>query len=119
MTGKSYNIGVEMTMEVMGGKWKPIILCHLRHGAKRPSDLKRLIPDISTKMLNQELRELERINIIDRKSFGQVPPRVEYSLSEYGESLGSVLDSLCTWGNMHISKLQKQGYDITLREENL
>ncbi|WP_300561485.1 helix-turn-helix domain-containing protein [Companilactobacillus sp.] len=117
MTRKTYNIGVEMTMEVMGGKWKPVILCHLRHGAKRPSDLKRLIPDISQKMLTQELRELEKINIIDRKVYNQVPPKVVYSLSDYGETLGPVLDSLCTWGTNHINNLQKAGYDITLREE--
>jgi phage gp45-like len=60
-------IGVEATMDVIGGKWKPIILCNLRHGAMRPSDLKRGITGISQKMLTQQLRELEEDNIIDRK----------------------------------------------------
>lgn len=59
MIGKTYNIGVEATMDVIGGKWKPIILCNLRHSPLRPSDLKRKIPNLSQKMLTQQLRELE------------------------------------------------------------
>ncbi|WP_295790379.1 helix-turn-helix domain-containing protein [uncultured Veillonella sp.] len=114
MTKRVYNIGVEATMDVIGGKWKPIILCNLRHGTLRPSDLKRKIPDISQKMLTQMLRELEEANIVERKVYNEVPPRVEYSLSAYGESLGSVLDGLCSWGVMHVKHLQEEGKDVEL-----
>lgn len=114
MEEKTYNIGVEATMDVIGGKWKPIILCNLRHGALRPSDLQRKIPGISQKMLTQQLRELEEANIINRKSYNQVPPKVEYSLSNYGETLSSVLDNLCDWGTMHVATLQKQGEKVVL-----
>lgn len=64
---KMYNIGVEATMDVIGGKWKPIILCNLRHGTLRTSELQKKIPNISQKMLIQQLRELERDKIICRK----------------------------------------------------
>ena len=70
---KVYNIGVEATMEVIGGKWKPIILCNLRHQVARPSELRRAIPAISQKMLTQQLRELEADGIVDRHVYQQVP----------------------------------------------
>ena len=87
---KIYNIGVEATMDVIGGKWKPIILCNLRHNPSRPGELRRQIPGISQKMLTQQLRELEIDNIIVRKVYNQVPPKVEYSLSPYGETLNGL-----------------------------
>lgn len=114
MAKKIYNIGVEATMDVIGGKWKPIILCNLRHGSLRPSELKRKIPGISQKMLTQQLRELEEANIVNRKIYNQVPPKVEYSLSEYGETLSNVLDNLCQWGEMHVQTLKEKGYEVEL-----
>ncbi|MBS0950209.1 helix-turn-helix transcriptional regulator [Weissella minor] len=111
---KVYRIGVEATMEVLGGKWKPIILCNLRHGSLRTSELKRQIPGISQKMLTQQLRDLEALNIVDRHVYNQVPPKVEYALSDYGQSLSPVLDSLCNWGEQHIQTLQAQGEAVTL-----
>ena len=114
MTKKIYNIGVEATMDVIGGKWKPIILCNLRHQSLRTSELKRLIPNISQKMLTQQLRELEAADIINRKVYNQVPPKVEYSLSDYGPSLSTVLSDLCTWGEMHVDMLKKRGEDVKL-----
>ncbi|MHC5218469.1 winged helix-turn-helix transcriptional regulator [Enterococcus sp. LJL128] len=118
MKQKIYNIGVEAAMEVIGGKWKPIILCNLRHGALRPSDLQRKIPGISQKMMTQQLRELELDNIVKRKSYNQVPPKVEYSLSPYGETLEIVLDGLCQWGTMHVTTLQNQGEEVLLLAES-
>ncbi|MFV0559428.1 MAG: winged helix-turn-helix transcriptional regulator [Enterococcus sp.] len=115
MEEKIYNIGVEATMDVIGGKWKPIILCNLRHGPLRPSDLCRMIPGISQKMLTQQLRELENDHIIDRHVFQQVPPKVEYSLSDYGDTLSTLLDTLCSWGERHVSQLQKEGCQVTLK----
>ncbi|EOL50800.1 winged helix-turn-helix transcriptional regulator [Enterococcus caccae] len=111
---KRYNIGVEVTMDVIGGKWKPIILCNLRHQVMRTSELLRAIPNISQKMLTQQLRELEQDNIVDRKSYNQIPPKVEYSLSDYGESLGEILDLLCSWGETHANHLIDNGEAISL-----
>lgn len=101
---KKYNISVEATLEVIGGKWKSVILCHLTHGRKRTSDLRRLMPNITQKMLTQQLRELEEDGIVNRISYNEVPPRVEYELTEYGWSLKPILDSMCNWGEHHIIK---------------
>ncbi|MFG6146938.1 winged helix-turn-helix transcriptional regulator [Halobacillus sp. B23F22_1] len=105
MEKKKYNIGVEATLEVIGGKWKCVILCHLTYGKKRTSELKRLMPNITQKMLTQQLRELEDHGVINRIIYNQVPPKVEYELSDYGWSLQSILDSLCAWGEGHIEKV--------------
>lgn len=115
---RTYNIGVEVTMDVIGGKWKPIILCNLRHQVMRTSELRRAIPNISQKMLTQQLRELEQANIVNRKSYNQIPPKVEYSLSDYGESLGGILDLLCSWGEQHAEHLISNGEAITLNCDN-
>ncbi|MBM7607423.1 DNA-binding HxlR family transcriptional regulator [Lysinibacillus composti] len=105
MQKKKYNISVEATLEVIGGKWKCVILCHLTHGKKRTSELKRLMPNITQKMLTQQLRELEDDGVINRIVYNQVPPKVEYELSEYGKSLEGILNSLCNWGENHIMKV--------------
>ncbi|MPQ24439.1 winged helix-turn-helix transcriptional regulator [Bacillus paralicheniformis] len=105
MKQKKYNISVEATLEVIGGKWKCVILCHLTHGKKRTSELKRLMPNITQKMLTQQLRELEEDGVINRLVYQQVPPKVEYELSEYGWTLKDILDSLCAWGETHITKV--------------
>ncbi|PKG22056.1 winged helix-turn-helix transcriptional regulator [Niallia nealsonii] len=105
MDNKKYNISVEATLEVIGGKWKCVILCHLTHGKKRTSELKRLMPNITQKMLTQQLRELENDGVINRIIYQQIPPKVEYELSEYGKSLESILTALCNWGEKHITKV--------------
>lgn len=105
MEKKKYNISVEATLEVIGGKWKCVILCHLTHGKKRTSELKRLMPNITQKMLTQQLRELEDDGIINRIIYQQIPPKVEYEVSDYGRSLQSILDALCNWGERHITKV--------------
>ncbi|MBD3920568.1 winged helix-turn-helix transcriptional regulator [Paenibacillus sp. PR3] len=116
-TGKKYNISVEATLEVIGGKWKCVILCHLTHGKKRTSDLKRLMPGITQKMLTQQLRELEQDGIVDRIVYNQVPPKVEYQLSEYGQTLGSILTALCNWGEQHI--IREYGDKFAVLEDNV
>lgn len=103
-------------MDVIGGKWKPIILCNLRHHPSRPGELRRLIPGISQKMLTQQLRELEIDNIIVRKVYNQVPPKVEYSLSPYGEILNGLLDILCSWGEGHVQTLKSKGEEVQILE---
>ncbi|WHY88602.1 helix-turn-helix domain-containing protein [Neobacillus novalis] len=117
MKEKKYNISVEATLEVIGGKWKCVILCHLTHGKKRTSELKRLMPDITQKMLTQQLRELEEDGVINRIVYNQVPPKVEYELSEYGWSLRDILDSLCLWGEKHITRVY--GDKFAVLEENI
>jgi len=86
------------TLNVIGGKWKPVILHMLLSGTKRFGELKQNIPPISQKMLTQQLRELEADGIVQRKVYAEVPPKVEYSLSARGESLRPILESLYAWG---------------------
>ncbi|MBY0205543.1 winged helix-turn-helix transcriptional regulator [Paenibacillus polysaccharolyticus] len=116
MERKKYNISVEATLEVIGGKWKCVILCHLTHGKKRTSDLKRIMPAITQKMLTQQLRELENDGIVKRIVYNQVPPKVEYELSEYGRSLEPILTALCNWGDQHIIK--EYGDKAAVLEDN-
>ncbi|OPH46810.1 HxlR family transcriptional regulator [Paenibacillus ferrarius] len=101
-----FKSSVEMTLKVMGGKWKPVILCHLTDGIKRFGELKRGMPDITQKMLTQQLRELEDDGIIDRKVYTQVPPKVEYSLTEYGFTITAVLDVMADWGFKHKGRIE-------------
>lgn len=116
---KTYNIGVEATIDVIGGKWKPVMLCHLQNnGRMRTSALKRAIPTITQKMLTQQLRELEKDGIINRIVYDQVPPKVEYELSEYGQTLGKILSSLYYWGEFHVEKMYKQGESVTLNQQD-
>ena len=112
MEKKKYNISVEATLEVIGGKWKCVILCHLTHGKKRTSELKRLMPNITQKMLTQQLRELEEDGVINRIVYNQVPPKVEYELSEYGRSLENILNLLCTWGENHLTKVYGDKFSV-------
>lgn len=107
-----YNIPVEAALDVIGGKWKVVILCHLILGTRRTSELKRLMPGITQKMLTQQLRELEEDEIISRHVYNQVPPKVEYSLTEYGWSLKGILDSLCAWGGRHIERTHDNINDV-------
>ncbi|QFT87605.1 putative HTH-type transcriptional regulator YtcD [Bacillus sp. THAF10] len=112
MQKKKYNISVEATLEVIGGKWKCVILCHLTHGKLRTSELKRLMPNITQKMLTQQLRELEEDGVINRIVHNQIPPKVEYELSEYGQSLKGILDSLCAWGENHLTKVYGDKFSV-------
>lgn len=101
---------VDDALEILVGKWKPVILLYLlQEGTKRFSELKRKLPHISQKMLTQKLRELEEEEIIERIVYPEVPPRVEYSITEYGRSLEPVLDAMHAWGVQHVRrKAQKR-----------
>lgn len=89
---------VETTVAVIGGKWKPILLFHLLSGEKRFSELKRLVPGASDRMLTKSLRELEEDMLIHREVFAEVPVRVEYRLAKDGESLIPILNAMSAWG---------------------
>jgi DNA-binding HxlR family transcriptional regulator len=92
---------VKLTAEVIGGKWKPLILFYLEDNTRRFSELQRLIPGSTKKMLTKHLRELERDDVINRKVFAQVPPRVQYSLTRHGQSLRPILQLMSAWGKRH------------------
>ena len=87
MRRRPYGCGLEAALAVVGGKWKPIVLWHLAGGPRRFGELRRLVTGISEKMLIQQLREMEADGIVARKDFREIPPRVEYSLTEFGVSL--------------------------------
>ena len=96
---------VERAFKVVGGRWKAVILYHLFDGPRRLSQLKRSLPEISQKMLIQQLREMEEHGLVHREIFRQVPPRVDYSATALGLSLEPVLRALCDWGQRHAAAL--------------
>ncbi len=98
MANRIYYCPVEVTMEIIGGKWTAVILAHLKEQPRRFSELRRLIPDISEKMLTQRLRAMEAEGIVSRRVLADTPPHVEYDLTGAGRSLGPTLQSLYDWG---------------------
>jgi DNA-binding HxlR family transcriptional regulator len=92
------------TWSVIGGKWKGIIWWRLSNGLGRLGELQRAIPQVTKKMLVQQLRELQRDEIVNRREYDESPPRVEYTLTEYGRSLGPVIHSICEWGGAHLTR---------------
>lgn len=99
---------VEATLELIGGKWKGIILYYLLDGRLRFSELKRQIGCVTQRMLTKQLRELESTGLVNRIVYAEVPPKVEYELTEEGESLKPIINSLKKWGESHaLSLLEK------------
>ncbi|MEO0539548.1 MAG: helix-turn-helix domain-containing protein [Cyanobacteria bacterium P01_A01_bin.105] len=89
---------VEATLSVIGGRWKPILMCHLLGGRKRFGELRRLTPNATERMITLQLRELEADGVISRQVYAEVPPRVEYELTEFGRSLEAILTLMQDWG---------------------
>lgn len=108
LNDKQYNCHIEVIVDVIGGKWKMLILWNLRNGVKRFNELRRLIPGSTQKMLTAQLRELERDGIILRKVYPQVPPKVEYSLTKYGQSLKPFIELTCKLGEAHVKHARRQ-----------
>jgi DNA-binding HxlR family transcriptional regulator len=101
--GQMYDWPMDATLAVIGGKWKPLIIYELDEETLRFSQLlERLQPRITQRMLTKQLRQLEADGLITRKVYTQVPPKVEYSLTETGRSLMPILDQLCEWGYEHM-----------------
>jgi DNA-binding HxlR family transcriptional regulator len=97
--GRVHICPVETGLELLSGKWKPRILWKLhQYGVMRFGAFKRELPDITAKMLSQQLRELERDGLVERRVYPQVPPKVEYSLSEFGRTLKPILETIAQWG---------------------
>ena len=99
---------VQATLAVIGGKWKPLILWHLLEKKMRFNELQKSLQDISQKMLASELRSLEKDGIVHREVYRQVPPKVEYWITPYGESLKEVLEKAAEWGYAHKTRNQKK-----------
>lgn len=95
------NCPVEAALDLIGGKWKAVILFHLMGGTKRFNELRRLLPNVTQRMLTNQLRELEADGIVHREVYPQVPPKVEYSLTKLGETLAPLLVTLKEWGEAH------------------
>lgn len=100
--GKTYGCPVEATLDVIGGKWKPVILWILRNGVMRFSAIQKAIPEVNSKTLTKQLRELEEDGVITRTVYPEIPPRVEYSVTEFGWSLIPIIQSLCDWGAQYL-----------------
>ncbi|MFC4811937.1 winged helix-turn-helix transcriptional regulator [Paenibacillus sp. GCM10023250] len=96
-------------LDILIGKWKPIILYHLgRGGTMRFSELQKAIPEITKKMLTSQLRELEFHDIVHREIYMQIPPKVEYSITEYGQTLFPIISLMHDWGEKHIVHLEEK-----------
>src|SRR4051794_6129585 len=100
----AFHCPVEATLDVIGGKWKVVILFWLKDGTLRFGELRKKIPDVSERMLTQQLRELEEHGIVHREVYPVVPPRVEYSLTDYGRTLRPITDLMCAWGQKHLQR---------------
>lgn len=100
------NCGLDLIGEVLYGKWKIRLLWFINEGHKRPSELQRKIPDASRRVLNIQLNELEEHELVVRKIYPVVPPKVEYSLTEFGKTLIPVISVLGGWGDEHQERLK-------------
>lgn len=106
----SYDCPIEVTLDVIGGKWKGMILYSLLNassGVVRFNELRRLMPKVTQRMLTMQLRELERDGVITRTIYPEVPPRVEYALTDFGRSLESVFDMMSVWGRRYRARVAK------------
>ena len=101
----NYNCPVEATLDLIGGKYKALILWHLIDKTLRFNEISKLIPKATPKMITQQLRGLETDNLIVRVVYPVVPPKVEYSLSEFGKSIIPILDAMCNWGESYLDGL--------------
>ena len=108
VNNKEYHCVLDLTMAYIGGKWKSIILWYLRDDKKRFGELRKLIPDITERMLTLQLRGLEKDGLVDRKIFAVVPPKVEYKLTGLGISIIPVVEEMAKWGKM-IARIQGKG----------
>jgi DNA-binding HxlR family transcriptional regulator len=98
---------VEITLDVVGGKWKGIILFHLINGTKRFNEFQKLHPCITQRMLTLQLRELERDGVIHREVYKEVPPKVEYSLTEFGKTLEPIILLMKDWGERNKDRVKR------------
>lgn len=115
-----FTCGLDATLKIISGKWKPLILYFLLRGPTRYGELKRAVRDVSDKVLIQQLKELQADGVLRRNDYKEVPPRVDYTLTPLGQSLAQALEPLCTWGTENMVEMQKifAERDSWLREEH-
>ncbi|MFT0803406.1 helix-turn-helix domain-containing protein [Bacillus swezeyi] len=106
-TPGGYSCPVEATIDIIGGKWKSVILFHLIDEKKRFNELRRLIPGVTQRMLTLQLRELERDGIVHREIYKQVPPKVEYRLTAFGETLIPIIHQMMHWGMSYAARISE------------
>ena len=102
-----FTCGLDATLRVISGKWKPLILYFLAQRSTRYGELRRAIRDVSDKMLIQQLKELEADGLVVRTDHKEIPPRVDYGLTPLGYSLAGALAPLCTWGSDHLDEVAR------------
>ncbi|TYP75442.1 winged helix-turn-helix transcriptional regulator [Paenibacillus methanolicus] len=102
---------VEFTLDVIGGKWKSVLLYHLIGGTKRFNEFRRICPNITQRMLTLQLRELEQDGIVHREVYQQVPPKVEYSLTTFGRTLEPIIMSMKQWGETYRDRAELPAND--------
>lgn len=117
--GMAFNCGLDVALAVIGGKWKPLILYHLAHGTRRYGELKRAVGGVSDKMLIQQLKELRADGVINRCDHHEVPPKVDYSLTHFGETLANALVPLCAWGTEHLELVEQLVIDRNLNHDKV
>jgi DNA-binding HxlR family transcriptional regulator len=119
MTRMEFSCGLDVALTVIGGKWKPLVLFHLAHGARRYGELKRAVGGVSDKMLIQQLKELHADGVIARRDHQQVPPKVDYSLTPLGKTLADALVPLCAWGTEHLEQVGQLVAKRAANDENV
>ena len=102
-----FSCGLDATLRIISGKWKPLVLFFLRDGPRRYGELKRLVNGVSDKVLIQQLKDLEAHHVIARTDYKEVPPRVDYALTPLGRSLADAIVPLCTWGTENMAEMVK------------
>lgn len=110
-----YPMGINLTLKIISGKWKPSIICYLGARKRRNGELRRHLSGISQKVLTQQLRELEEDGIVKRTNYGTVPPKVVYSLTESGYSLRHILVDLSVWGEEKAKEFNAKGSNIVIK----
>ena len=109
---KEYHCPVEATLDVIGGKWKPLILWQLKEvEVIRYNKLQQNLHGVSPRMLTKQLRELEEDGLVNRNMYPEIPPRVEYSLTEFGKTVAPILEALCAWGSEYLGRQCILGQD--------
>ncbi|WP_336212670.1 winged helix-turn-helix transcriptional regulator [Nonomuraea sp. LPB2021202275-12-8] len=108
---RTFTCGLDAAIAVMGGKWKGLILFALQDGPVRFGELRRAVPGISERVLILQLREMEATGLLHREVYHQVPPKVEYSLTEFGHSLNTAMASLGAWGEENIERIEAIPWD--------
>jgi DNA-binding HxlR family transcriptional regulator len=106
MKKDTFTCGLDAALFVLGGKWKPLILFHLAHGTRRYGELRRAVGAVSDKVLIQQLKELQADGIVSRFDYREIPPKVEYSLTAFGRTLGKALAPLCEWGTQYSTDVE-------------